>query len=163
MKELIIDFFSVLPDDFATFLIAMFPLTELRVAIPIAVTVYHVEPSIAFVHAVLGNVFLGVVTLFFIENLIHIFLVRSQRLNVLWQRYINCLHMKNKENFEKWGAVGLVIFVAIPLPLTGVFSGAIVASIFQIPFRKAIPLLCIGAMIAGMIVTLLTIGVERIF
>lgn len=163
MKERIIEFFAIFPDSLATFLIAMLPVTELRAAIPIAITVYQMNPIEAYVYAVLGNIFIGIITVVFVENVIHLFLNRSKSLNRLWQRYINRLHTKNRESFEKWGSVALVIFVAIPLPMTGVVSGAIIASIFQIPFRQAIPLLSLGVLIAGLIVTFLTVGAVHIF
>lgn len=163
MKEQIVDFFALFPDHVATFLIAMLPIAELRLAIPIGITVYHMDPLEAYFYAVLGNIFVGIITLVFVENVIHLFLNRSHTLNRLWQRYIDRLHVNNKESFEKWGAVGLVLFIAIPLPMTGVISGAIVASIFQIPFRQAVPLLAIGATIAGVIATLITAGAVRVF
>lgn len=158
MKEHIIEFFSAFPDSLATFLVAMIPVTELRASIPMAILTLDMHPFAAFVYSVLGNVLAGILVIIFVENILHMLLQRFDKLNDLWQRYINRIHVKNKEKFERWGAVALVAFVAIPLPLTGIVTGAVAASIFQIPFRQAIPLLALGSVIAGVLVTLLTMG-----
>jgi len=160
MKEQIIELLSSFPDSVATFLIAMIPVTELRASIPIAITVYRMDPFAALIYSVLGNILVGALVIFFLEKFLHMILERSEFLNNLWQQYINRIHTNNKDKFEKWGAVILVTFVAIPLPMTGIVSGAVAASIFQIPFRKALPLLAMGSVISGVIVMLVTLGAE---
>jgi len=162
MKEHITELFSEFPDSIATILIAMIPITELRASIPIAITQFNMNPIAAFAYSVLGNVIAGALVIFFVEKLLHSILEHSQFLNDLWQRYINKIHTKNKDKFEKWGAVMLVTFVAIPLPFTGIFTGAVAASIFQIPFRQAFPLLALGSIISGVIVMLITVGATNI-
>ena len=57
----------------------------------------------------------------------------------------------------------LVLFVAIPLPMTGVWTASLVAYVFGIPFRKAIPLIFVGVVIAGVIVVLTTMGIITLF
>lgn len=160
MKEQVIEFFSAFPDGLATFFVAMIPITELRASIPFAILKLDMPPLEAFAYSVLGNVLAGILVLIFVENILHILLDRIGPLKNFWEKYINRIHTKNKEKFEKWGAVALVTFVAIPLPLTGIVTGAVAASIFQIPFRKAVPLLAIGSVIAGILVTLLTVGTD---
>ena len=157
MKELIIQSVSNLPHEWATFLLAMIPVTELRVSIPIAIIGYEMDPIKAFVFSVLGNVLVGILTFIFVENILNFFLVRFEKLNSFWEKYINRIRTKNVEKFEKWGAFALITFVAIPLPFTGIVTGAVAASIFEIPFRKAVPLLAIGSFIAGVIVTILSV------
>lgn len=158
MKEYIIELLSSLPDSVATFLIAMIPITELRASIPIAITVYDMNPFAALIYSVLGNVVAGAFVIFFLERILQSILDFSPFLKNLWQKYINRIHTNNRKKFEKWGSITLVTFVAIPLPMTGIFTGAVAASIFQIPFRKAWPLLALGSLISGIIVTLITVG-----
>ncbi len=158
MKEHIVELFSGLPDSVATVLIAMVPITELRASIPIAITQFEMSPIAAMGYSVLGNIIAGAIVLFFVENVLHLVLAQSKTLDNWWQKYINRIHKNNKEKFEKWGSVMLVTFVAIPLPMTGIFTGAVAASIFQIPFRQAFPLLALGSVISGIIVTLITVG-----
>jgi uncharacterized membrane protein len=162
MKEQIIELFSTLPDSAATFLIAMIPITEIRASIPIAITVYEMSPFSALFYSVLGNIVAGAFVIFFVERILQSILNMSSFLENIWQKYINRIHKNNKEKFEKWGAVILVTFVAIPLPMTGIFTGAVAASIFQIPFRKAWPLLALGSLISGVIVTIITVGATNL-
>ena len=66
----------------------------------------------------------------------------------------------------KYGYLGLILFVAIPLPFTGAWTGALVAFLFKIPFKKAFPLIATGVAIAGALVTLITkagIGIEKCY
>lgn len=158
MKEYIVELFANFPDSVATVLIAMIPITELRASIPIAITQFEMNPIVAMGYSILGNVIAGALVLFFVEHLLHLFLAQSKTLESLWQKYINRIHKNNKVKFEKWGSAMLVTFVAIPLPMTGIFTGAVAASIFQIPFKQAFPLLAIGSVISGIIVTLITVG-----
>ena len=60
---------------------------------------------------------------------------------------------------EKWGPLALIIFVAIPLPFTGAWTGSLVAFVFDLPFKKSIALIFIGVLIAGVLVTLASLGV----
>lgn len=162
MKEQIITFFSHFPDTWATFLMAMFPVAELRMSIPVAIVNFGMHPLPAYIYSVLGNICAGILVLLFVENVLSFFLCKSPRLHALWQKYINRIHTKNKAKFEKWGAVALITFVAIPLPMTGIVTGAVAASIFQIPFRRAIPLLSVGSAIAGVLVTIITLGAQNV-
>jgi uncharacterized membrane protein len=162
MKEYIVELFADFPDSVTTILIAMIPITELRASIPIAITQFGMNPVIAMGYSILGNIIAGAVVLFFVENILHLFLAKSEMLEKIWQKYVNKIHKNNKEKFEKWGSIMLVAFVAIPLPMTGIFTGAVAASIFQIPFRQAFPLLAIGSVISGIIVTLITVGARSL-
>jgi uncharacterized membrane protein len=120
------------------------------------------SPFSALFYSVLGNIVAGAFVIFFVERILQSILNMSSFLENLWQKYINRIHKSNKEKFEKWGAVILVTFVAIPLPMTGIFTGAVAASIFQIPFRKAWPLLALGSLISGVIVTIITVGATNL-
>ena len=159
MTEYIFTAVSSLPHSLATIILAMVPVTELRASIPFAITAYQMSPIMAFIYSVLGNVIAGIIVIFFVENILHLMLKRSQYLDKIWQKYIMRIKTKNEEKFEKWGAVALVLFVAIPLPMTGIFTGAVAASIFQIPVSRAVIFLSMGSVISGIIVTLLTVGV----
>ena len=162
MTEYIFTAVSSLPHSLATIILAMVPVTELRVSIPFAITVYKMSPILAFLYSVLGNIIAGIIVIFFVENILHLMLKRSQYLDKIWQKYIVRIKTKNEEKFEKWGAVALVLFVAIPLPMTGIFTGAVAASIFQIPVSRAVIFLSLGSLISGIIVTLLTMGIMSI-
>ncbi|HBI16561.1 MAG: hypothetical protein UR60_C0003G0016 [Candidatus Moranbacteria bacterium GW2011_GWF2_34_56] len=157
MQEIIINAFTGMPKELATFLIAMMPVTELRASIPVAILKYEISPFLAFTYSVLGNTLMGTLVLLLIEPVTKLIIEKVGFIHKLWTKYIDRLHKKHKDSFEKWEAVALIIFIAIPLPMTGAFSGAVAASIFQIPPKKAILYIFLGCFIAGAIVTGITI------
>lgn len=157
MQEMIVNYFLNFPKEWAVFLLSMIPITELRASIPVGVIRFGMDPFAVFFYAVLGNTLLGALVFLIAEPITRMIIQKVDFLHRLWQRYIDRIHKKNKNKFEKWGAIILVIFVAIPLPMTGAFSGAVAATIFEIPFKKAVPLLMLGCAIAGVIVLSLTI------
>jgi uncharacterized membrane protein len=158
MQEIIITYLSGVPKELATFLMAMLPVTELRASIPVAILKYGLSPWSAFFWSILGNTFLGVLIALFIRPTTKFIIEKNDFLNNIWKKYIGRLKEKHTEKFKKWEAWALVSFVAIPLPMTGAFSGAVAASIFQIKIKKVIPLILLGCMISGTIVTLMTLA-----
>ena len=157
MQEIIINLFSGFPKELATFFISMVPITELRASIPVAIVKWNIAPFWAFFWSVIGNTLMGSVVVLVVKPVTGLIINRMELLRKFWERYINRIKTKNAEKFEKWGAIVLISFVAIPLPMTGAFTGAVAASIFQIPFKKAVPLLFAGCSIAGVIVTAITL------
>jgi len=84
-------------------------------------------------------------------------IAHSDRVRTLWERYIHRIETRNAAAFRKWGALALILFVAIPLPMTGVFTGAVASTIFQVPLKRALPLLLIGSIIASVLVAMITV------
>lgn len=139
-----------------TFFLAMTPIGELRIALPVALTIYNMNWLLAFFVSVVGNLvpviflllFLGLVSKWFSDN----FKFCNKFFNWLFER----TRKKSNSRMEKYGAIALISFVAIPLPFTGAWTGAIIAFLFDIPFKKAFPLIALGVVIAGGIVLGLT-------
>ena len=67
-------------------------------------------------------------------------------------------HRKHSAKFDRWGSLALMLFVAIPLPITGGWTGALLAYLFGIKLRFAIPNILIGLLVAGILVTSITLG-----
>jgi uncharacterized membrane protein len=159
--EALASLFSNLPDWLATVLISMLPISELRGAIPVAIGVYHLDPLTAYFLAVVGN-FLPVVPILLFLEPVSNFLRRYR----LWDKFFNWLftrtHRNHSERFEKYGTLALALFVAIPLPVTGAWTGCAAAFVFGIKFKHALPAIAAGILIAGVIVTMLTVGVKTI-
>ena len=138
------------------FLMAMAPVGELRVALPVGILAYGLEDHIAFLVSVLGNLvpvfflllLLGPISRFLSQNCI----VFEKFFNWLFER----TRRKTGAKITKYGAIALIGFVAIPLPFTGAWTGAIAAFLFGIPLKKAFPLISLGVIIAGVIVLILT-------
>ena len=152
MKELIIEYVTglALPPELLTFLLSALPISELRGAIPVAHGVFGMPFYAAFFWAYLGSLIPSFFILYAGEWLVGLKIL-SRKLEKIRSRFY--------KKHQKYGDVALVVFVAIPLPLTGVWSGSLAAVLFGIPFRKAFPLIAIGNAMAGAIVTLIAAGI----
>jgi uncharacterized membrane protein len=145
-----------------TILLSILPISELRGAIPYAIA-NKINPLLAFLISVLGNVLVIPITFFFLDNL-HKYFLKIKSYEKFFNKYIE-VKRKNFEKhvgtkFEFWA---LAIFVAIPLPLTGAYSGAIIAWFFNLKRRKSYLAIFLGVLIAGIIVTLTSIGIKSLF
>lgn len=140
-----------------TFLLAMTPIGELRVAIPVAIGVYGLHPITAYVVSVLGNLFI-VLILLTLLNKVSSFLSRN---NPFFKRFFNKLFSYTRDKYSdkvaKYGSYLLILFVAIPLPVTGGWTASLVSFVFGIRIKKAFPMITLGILIAGLIVSFLSI------
>ncbi len=138
------------------FLWAMTPIGELRVAIPIGLTVYELSPAVVYFFAVLGNLF----STFLILTFLGAFSKWTSRNIYFFNRFFTWLFSQTRKNHydkvNKYGLYLLPFFVAIPLPLTGGWTASLIAFVFGMPFKKAFPLIGLGILAAGLIVLFLT-------
>ena len=155
--------FNAFPPPIATGIIAMLPIAELRGAIPIALAVYHLDPLSAYLFSVIGSI----IPAFFILWLfgpISGYLMQ----NFIWaEKFFSWLFERTRHRFtgkyEKWGELALMIFVAIPMPVTGVWTGSVAAFLFGIPKKRSLILISLGSAIAGVIVVLASLGIISFF
>ena len=150
MVQAILNCLKDIPNEWATIIIASLPVAELRGAIPVALSMGF-SPGKAFVLSVIGNSFPIIPVLFLLEPVSNA-LMRFKP----WKRFFDWFFERTRQKGEliqKYEALGLVLFVAIPLPMTGMWSGCIAASLFRIKFRYAFPAILLGVVIAGIIVT----------
>ena len=143
-----------------TFGTAMVPVLELRGAIPVGVAA-GLPPAAACAAAVLGNMVPVPFILLLIRRIFD--WLRSTdwfgpKIDWLERR----AHLKGRV-VRKYRLPGLIILVAIPLPGTGAWTGALVAALLDIRMRHAVPAIFLGVLIAGVIVTAVTAGVVRLF
>ena len=136
-------------------IIAMLPLIELRGAIPIAILFFRMP----WYQAVLLSVFANMIPIPFILLFMdQLFALLSK--TKLGKRFTDGLFARTRKkgkSIEKYEAWGLAIFVGIPLPGTGGWTGAVAANIFGLKFWRAILFIFIGVLIAAAIVTPLTL------
>lgn len=140
----------------------MAPVTELRLAIPLALTAYKMSWPAAIGWSVLGNLIPVIFLLWFLEK-ISLFLAKhfyflNRFLNWLFER----TRKKHSAKFERWQELALVILVGIPLPLTGAWTGVLAAFIFGVPAKRAFWLILLGIVIAALIVSLFSLGLINI-
>lgn len=155
MGEKIIELVSGLafPPEILTFILSALPITELRASIPVAHKLFGLSLYEAFFWGYLGSLVPALFILFAGEWFMS--------LKIL-SRKVEKTRKKFYKKYEKHGSLALVLFVGVPLPLTGVWTGSLAAVIFGIPFRKAFPLIAVGNAIAGMLITLATAGIFSI-
>lgn len=144
-----------LSDEAKIGLISMLPIFELRGAIPIGINYYKVNPFIVFLISITGNmipIFFILLFFRFIENLLR----KNKHTENLLEKIFTRTRKKSKI-IEQYEELGLIMFVAIPLPVTGAWTGSLAAYIFGLNFWKSILFIFIGVLSAGIIVTLLSI------
>lgn len=137
--------------------ISALPITELRGAIPIALTIYKMPVFPAYFFAVLGNIVPVIFLLLYLKPFSD-FLCRWHFLSIFFKWLFKRTY-QYEEKFEKYGALFLLVFVAVPLPGTGAWTGSIAAFVFGIRFWYAFPAIVGGIIIAGIIVTLTSLGI----
>lgn len=146
-----------------TILLATLPINELRGTIPFAISYLHLFPIEAFFYSFIGNL----LPIFFILWFLPTFSSTLSRRFKFFEKFFNWLFLRTRDKFykkyQKFGDLALVIFVALPLPLTGGWTGAVAAFLFGIPYLKSIFLISLGIFIAGLIVTLTSTGIFSLF
>ncbi|MBE6903000.1 MAG: small multi-drug export protein [Ruminococcaceae bacterium] len=156
MAQAIGRFFSeILGKHVSVFICAMLPVVELRGAIPLA-RVFDLQWLEAFIVSFFGNLLpIPFILLFFTAFLKFLkkFKFCGGIVNFLERKVEKAT--KDRENITFWG---LVFFVAIPLPGTGGWTGAMAASFLKIPFWKAVTAVALGILFADIIVTIIVYG-----
>ena len=138
-----------------TLLVSMVPVIELRGGVPFG-TALGLAPLHALVVCIIGNMLPIPFIIVYIRRIFHWMRRRSPRLNALVDKLEKKAHLKDKY-------IGLWLFVAIPLPGTGAWTGALIAALLDMPLRKSIPSIFLGVVTAGLIMTFVTGGVVAIF
>lgn len=158
------ELFKNFPPELATALIAMVPIAELRAALPVALAVYKLPLLTAFFWSVLGNMLPIFFIVWLIRPVVDFLMKHSKLAERFFSWWFNRVRYKFEQGTLKYGInLALVIFVAIPLPLTGAWSGAAASFLFGIPPRRALILIFFGVIIAGIIVSVLTQGGIYVF
>ncbi|MBU1906193.1 MAG: small multi-drug export protein [Candidatus Omnitrophica bacterium] len=157
MIDLILSWLKDIPKELVVMIVGALPISELRGAIPLGLY-YGMPLGKVFCLAVLGNL-IPVIPVFFLLEPI------SQRLRKfkIWARFFDWFFERTKKKAEliqKYEALGLMMFVAIPLPVTGAWTGLAAATLFKIRFKYAFIAIFAGVVIAGIIVSILsTLGI----
>jgi uncharacterized membrane protein len=136
-------------------IIAASPVFELRGAIPVAINVFDFPWYLALFIAILGNMLPVPLILLFLD-----FFVKILK-KVKWTRglvdWVFDSTWQKAGMIQRYKRVGLALFVAIPIPFTGAWTGALAATILGISFKRAFVSIFIGVVIAGIIVTALSL------
>lgn len=144
-----------------TVLVSMVPIIELRGGIPFGVAA-GLPVWMAFVAAVIGNIIPAPFIIVFIKRIFAWMRLKMPRLNRVVDKLEQKAHLKGAA-VTKYKYLGLAIFVAIPLPGTGAWTGALVAAFLDMRLRKAMPAIILGVVVAGFLISVLTYGIASLF
>lgn len=155
MSETVFGFLSGLPMNWIVFFASAIPVTELRAAIPFGIA-GGMSPFSAWVWGVLGNL-LPIPFILYMWPLIYKIFDAIPFTRGVLHRFVDKAREKGK-TIEKKGTIGLTVFVGIPLPVTGVWTGSLISFFLGLKPLRAAGAMALGAMISGTIVTLITVG-----
>lgn len=156
------ELFRNIPSPIATMLISMLPVAELRAAIPVALNAFGMHPASAYLWAVIGSIIPPVLFVFFLDAVSRFLSRHSKWFASFFSWLFEKTQRKTKAKIEKYGAFGVLLVAAMPIPiLGGGWTAALGAFIFGIQKRKSIPAIVAGTMIMGVIILGMTLGVQR--
>lgn len=160
MTEAITDYLvglfqGAIPKELIIFIISMFPVVELRGGM-IAAKLLDVELLKAFVICYLGNILPIPFILLFIRRIFQ-FLKRFKKIGGLIEK-LEVRSMRKSEKVKRWRNWGLLAFVAVPLPGTGGWTGALIAALLDIRIKTSFPIIALGVLIANLIMSVFSYG-----
>jgi uncharacterized membrane protein len=147
-------------DILITLILAMSPISELRGAIPYGVNKLIPFP-IVFLISIIGNILPVIPLYFFLEKLLKFF--EKYKYGKKFNNWLINRTKKKSKIIETYETIGLLIFVGIPLPMTGAWTGTIASVIFRLKFKNFIIGIIGGVLMAGVIVSSVTLGVKTLF
>ncbi len=140
---------------------AFIPISELRGAIPygyfVGVSIYLVVPL-----AIIMNILASLFAFLFLDTLHSLFL-KIRLYNKIFNHFSERALKKVGDKFEKYEYWGLMLFVAIPLPITGAWTGTLGAWLLELDRKKAILFICFGVLISATIVTIVVLTGSEVF
>jgi len=150
-----------------TALLSFMPISELRGAIPFAIA-NNIPWYWAYPFAVILNALIAPVCWIFLATVHKLFYGASPEKGFRWyrnlfDRFVEKTRKKLSAGVEKWGWLGIAVFVAIPLPITGAWTGTLGAWVLGVSKRRTMIAVTLGVLIAGIIVTAVVIvGIEAL-
>ncbi len=141
--------------------VAMLPVVELRGAIPVGVSM-GLSPWVSMIVAVIGNLIPVPFIILFIRRIFEWMRTKSRK----FEKFVCKMEKKAESKAKliyKYEILGLFILVAIPLPGTGAWTGALVAAILNLRLKAAFMAIAGGVLVAGIIIMLLSVGVSAVF
>ena len=167
-QEVFMDFIYTSIDTFpdwakllATGIIAMLPVVELRGSVPIGVMTFGLPPLPVFIASVIGNMVPIPFIILFIRK-VFAWLKKKKWIAETVSK-LEKRALRGASLVHKYQVIGLFIFVAIPLPGTGAWSGALIAALLDMRLKSAVPAIFCGVVTAGLIMSLASHGAFSFF
>ena len=141
--------------------ISLLPVLELRAAVPYGVAL-DLPLTAVLIVSILGNMFPIPFIILFIRQILTWMKKKSPRLRGFAEKLEARAQAKGKELIVKYETFGLYVLVAIPLPGTGAWTGALIAALFNLRMKHALPAIFLGVVTAGLIMSVLSYGVDML-
>jgi uncharacterized membrane protein len=159
IAEDLANFLGIFPDWFIVVFISMLPFVELRGSIPVAIGVYGMDPVYAFVISVIGNLIPVPFILLLLGKVEKWLSSRYKRWDRLFKWLFKRTRDRASDSIQKYEMIGLALYVAIPLPVTGAWTGALIAYVFNLDLKRSFISITAGVIVAGIIITMVMVGV----
>ena len=161
MSEAIMHFFeNIIGKELSVLICSMIPIVELRGAIPVGWFAFDMPWWLTYLLAVIGNMLPVPFILLLIRKVLSWMECCRVRLFNRVAGWLRKKAEKNTDKIQKYGFWGVCFFIAIPLPVTGAWTGSLVAATIKMNFWKALLSALLGVMIAGVIVSLICLGIQ---
>lgn len=156
LVEFFIKIFGSLNKELVIFIISLFPILELRGGM-VAATLLHVPFVNALIICIIGNLVPIPFILVFLEYILG--LLEKWNVTAKFVRWLEKKVNKNRKQIDKYGYLGLILFVGIPLPGTGAWTGSLVAVMLGLNKKKSFVCIIIGVLLASLIMSIVSYGI----
>lgn len=133
----------------------MTPLAEQRLAIPVGIIGYHINPFLVFLVSLLGS-FLPAPIVYLSFNKIFDLMKKFKQLD-WFTKFVEKKVQKGSKQLEKYKEIGLITFVGIPLPTTGLWTGTAIAAFMGLDFKKSMWCVFLGGVVSAVIITIVSV------
>lgn len=135
-------------------LISMVPLIEQRGAIPVGILVYGLNPWLVAIVSLIGS-FIPVPFIYFFFNKIFAWM-KTIKFFDKFTNFVEKKVQKGSKKLEKYKEIGLITFVGIPLPTTGLWTGTAVAAFMGLDFKKSMVCVFLGGIVSAILIAILS-------
>ena len=142
--------------ELTVFIISLMPILELRGGL-IAAALLKLNPISSYIVSIIGNVLPVPFILLFFNKIFE--LLKKKKKLVKFTNFVDKKVEKNKKSIEKYGYFGLTLFVGVPLPGTGAWTGCLIASVLEMDRKKAFLAVFLGIIMASVIMMLISFGI----
>ncbi len=156
--QALIDIFQIVPPEVGTFFLSMLPMTETRVSLPLAMTVFHLSDLSSLFWVFVGNMMVVPIAFFWFSPLLSLAEKRWKKFHYFLDHHVRTLETKHRMGYEKYGMLLLFLITAIPLPALGMWTSSLLAVVFKMKSRRTVLYLALGQLVAMGIVFSLTKG-----
>ena len=160
MVEQLVEFFRGIPDWISLIAISVLPIIELRGGI-IAAKLMGVAFLRAFPICIIGNILPIPFVLLLLDKIFA--LLRKFKFTSKFMAFLDRKVEKNRDKVERYGWLGLLLFVGIPLPGTGAWTGALIANALKMPIKKSLPTIFLGVICAAIVMSVISYFIPGLF